>query len=382
MSEKIQYFQQDSTIASRFQTPIEFRHMKQDACTGEIDSGAPESISPVRASLLTNFYNSVLQDIDVIRHSMPFPEITQTQEQHIPVSKAIEDSTGESNEIPIYENTINSKELVNDGSDRSKDDSEVQKTLLRNQDHRELENLLAEEEVPGGIPDCGYGDSGYTIAMTNEEPPGLGIGGSGINQENNEYVWNLLKKDDSKAFMEWKYLLTPEQRANVYKGLDDDHKNMLNVATSGWVRKEARDNIDKGVLDAFSEFGKDLNIIPKIAIEDDPLKKARLGAHEYAELMDELQVKCNLIGAQCSRLQHSQEDGTAYVKTIRDGAAGCGEFASSLSDTYSSLFADQSYPGNNPRNQKNGGVPLDCYRILARGPANANHAAAVIVING
>lgn len=111
-------------------------------------------------------------------------------------------------------------------------------------------SLIAREEVPGGFLDCGFTkDSPDAIAMNEYQqqlPDGEGGEEKKVNRGSIEYVWNLLKKNDSKAYLEWKSK-TAEERDNIYNGLDKVHKDMLDVASSGWIRRETVLNIDAGM---------------------------------------------------------------------------------------------------------------------------------------
>ncbi|MGV8121535.1 MAG: hypothetical protein AB2L14_17385 [Candidatus Xenobiia bacterium LiM19] len=76
MTDRINTARSDSHITTRYQTQVDSRRIERDAA---LEAGGPssiESITPERASELTNFYNTALQDIDMLRHPIDFPDIT------------------------------------------------------------------------------------------------------------------------------------------------------------------------------------------------------------------------------------------------------------------------------------------------------------------
>lgn len=80
MTDRINTTRSDSHITTRYQTQVDSRRIERDAA---LEAGGPssiESITPERASELTNFYNTALQDIDMLRHPIDFPDITPPQD--------------------------------------------------------------------------------------------------------------------------------------------------------------------------------------------------------------------------------------------------------------------------------------------------------------
>lgn len=200
-------------------------------------------------------------------------------------------------------------------------------------------------------------------------------GGYSNESANNDKVRNLLSsKDQNAAYKEWKNLPVRE-RKELYDSLNDKMKRALNDKTSNWVRKEAIDNLSGEKGGAFSTFGADLNLVPKIGFEENPEKKARLGAHEYGDLMNSAVGDYNGVRTFFTRMQHPLDASNNYETTINRGAGTCGEMSLSLVDTYNGLFGNTQYPAN--RNHK-----IDCCQILGSGPRGTNHASTDLSIDG
>jgi len=76
MTDRINTTGSDSHIITRYQNQIDSRRNERDAA---LEAGGPssiESITPEHASELTDFYNTTLQNIDLLRHPIDFPDIS------------------------------------------------------------------------------------------------------------------------------------------------------------------------------------------------------------------------------------------------------------------------------------------------------------------